>query len=40
MALRAGAFALDVTPTKFPVPINGGNLPRFTSNVNDPLHAR
>lgn len=39
-ALRAGAFAIDITPTKFPVPISGGILPRFTSNVNDPLHAR
>ncbi len=38
--LRAGAFAIDITPTKFPVPISGGILPRFTSNVNDPLHAR
>lgn len=39
-ALRAGAFAIDITPTKLPVPISGGILPRFTSNVNDPLHAR
>ncbi len=38
--LRAGAFAIDITPTKLPVPISGGILPRFTSNVNDPLHAR
>jgi hypothetical protein len=38
--LRAGACAIDITPTKFPVPISGGILPRFTSNVTDPLHAR
>jgi len=38
--LRAGAFAIDITPTKLPVPISGGILPRFTSDVNDPLHAR
>ncbi len=39
-ALRAGAFAIDITPTKLPVPISGGILPRFTSEVHDPLHAR
>ncbi len=39
-SLRAGAFAIDITPTKLPVPISGGILPRFTSNVTDPLHAR
>jgi neutral ceramidase len=39
-ALRAGAFAIDITPTKLPVPISGGILPRFGSNLNDPLHAR
>ncbi len=37
---RAGACAIDITPTKLPVPISGGILPHFTSNVNDPLHAR
>ena len=39
-ALRAGAFAIDITPTKLPVPISGGILPRFVSDINDPLHAR
>jgi len=38
--LRAGAFSIDITPTKFPVPISGGILPRYVSKVTDPLHAR
>jgi hypothetical protein len=38
--LRAGACAVETTPTQLPVPISGGILPRFTSKVNDPLHAR
>jgi len=38
--LRAGACAIDVTPTKLPVPISGGILPRYASEVHDPLHAR
>lgn len=38
--LSAGAFAIDITPPKLPVPISGGILPRFTSDVHDPLHAR
>ncbi len=38
--LRAGAYAIDVTPQTFPVIVNGGMLQRTTSNVNDPLHAR
>jgi len=38
--LRAGAHAIDVTPTKFPVIVNGGMLERTCSKVVDPLHAR
>lgn len=38
--LRAGAFAIDVTPEKFPVSVNGGFNDRKVSSVNDPLHAR
>ncbi|TVS14714.1 MAG: hypothetical protein EA424_18545 [Planctomycetaceae bacterium] len=38
--LRAGAFAIDITPTKLPVPVSGGILPRFVSDIYDPLHAR
>jgi len=38
--LRAGAHAIDVTPQKFPVIVNGGMLERTCSKVVDPLHAR
>jgi len=38
--LRAGAHAIDITPTKFPVIVNGGFLERTASTVHDPLHAR
>ncbi len=37
---RAGAFAIDVTPTKFPVIVNGNSLNPDASTVVDPLHAR
>lgn len=37
---RAGAYAVDITPTNFPVIINGGFLPASATNVHDPLHAR
>lgn len=37
---RAGAFAIDITPTKLPVTVNGGFFPRSVGKVNDPLHAR
>ncbi|MSU73177.1 MAG: hypothetical protein EXS43_12695 [Opitutus sp.] len=37
---RAGAFAQDVTPTKFPAPINGSMKGAFASTVTDPMHAR
>src|SRR4051812_14688878 len=39
-SLRAGAAAVDISPTQFPVNINGGFLAGFASKVNDPLHAR
>jgi len=38
--LRAGAFAMDVTPTKFPISANGGMSDRLATKANDPLHAR
>ena len=38
--LRAGAFAIDITPQEFPVIVNGGMRERKTSDVVDPLHAR
>lgn len=37
---RAGAVALDVTPVKLPVIINGNMLPVVTSEISDRLHAR
>ena len=37
---RAGAHAIDVTPTKLPVIVNGGMRERIATKVVDPLHAR
>ena len=37
---RAGAFAVDVTPNKFPISVNGGMADRQATLANDPLHAR
>jgi len=37
---QAGTFVVDITPTYFPVIVNGGFLPRIIDKVNDPLHAR
>ncbi len=37
---RAGAFAIDVTPRKLPVIVNGGMTERTADKVVDPLHAR
>ena len=38
--LKAGAFAQDITPEKFPVSVNGGFSDRKATSANDPLHAR
>ena len=38
--LRAGTAAVDVSPVKFPVLINGGFLQNSAAKVNDPLFAR
>ncbi len=38
--LLAGAFAQDVTPTKFPVSVNGNMSDFQAKGANDPLHAR
>ncbi len=38
--LRAGAFAQDVTPQKFPISVNGGMSNRMAPSAHDPLHAR
>lgn len=37
---RAGAAAIDITPTKLPVTINGNMNAVVTSEINDRLHAR
>jgi neutral ceramidase len=38
--LRAGAFAIDITPLELPVLVNGGVQERVANQVHDPLHAR
>jgi neutral ceramidase len=38
--LKAGAFAQDVTPTKFPISVNGNMTDVQARGANDPLHAR
>ncbi|MEW6306985.1 MAG: LamG-like jellyroll fold domain-containing protein [Verrucomicrobiota bacterium] len=38
--LRAGAFAIDISPTNFPVIVNGSFVERTTDKVFDPIHAR
>jgi hypothetical protein len=38
--LRAGAYAIDVSPTTFPVLVNGGFLQANATRVNDPLFAK
>jgi hypothetical protein len=37
---RAGAFAMDVTPTNLPVIVNGGFLAKTADKITDRLHAR
>ena len=38
--LKAGAFAQDVTPTRFPISVNGNMTDVQAKAANDPLHAR
>jgi neutral ceramidase len=38
--LKAGAYAQDVTPTTFPISVNGGMSDNQAKGVNDRLHAR
>ena len=38
--LRAGACQVDITPTLFPVCVNGYFTPRYVSEVHDPLYAK
>ncbi len=37
---RAGAFAQDISPTKFPISVNGGMKDAQAQSVHDPMHAR
>src|SRR5258708_9751503 len=37
---RAGAFAQDITPTTFPISVNGGMTDRQATKPHDRLHAR
>jgi hypothetical protein len=37
---RAGAYAIDITPRKFPVSVNGGMQDRQATGAHDRLHAR
>ncbi len=38
--LKAGAYAQDITPTKFPISVNGNFADKKATAANDPLHAR
>src|SRR3954470_18665462 len=38
--LKAGAYAQDVTPEKFPISVNGNMADKKATAANDPLHAR
>jgi len=38
--LRAGAYAIDITPLDFPVPLVGSMTPKFAESAHDPLNAR
>jgi len=36
----AGAYAQDISPTKFPAPVNGNMKGSFADSIHDPMHAR
>ncbi|HEY2411260.1 MAG TPA: hypothetical protein VGI40_03410 [Pirellulaceae bacterium] len=38
--LKAGAYAINISPLKYPVIINGGMTERTADKLNDPIHAR
>src|SRR5438132_6457276 len=38
--IRAGAYAMNVTPPRFPISVNGGMADRLAKSAHDPLHAR
>jgi hypothetical protein len=37
---RAGAYAQDITPVRFPISVNGGMTDRLAKSAHDRLHAR
>src|SRR5262245_50687073 len=37
---KAGAYAINVSPLKYPVIINGGMTERTADKLTDPIHAR
>jgi neutral ceramidase len=37
---KAGAYAINISPLKYPVIINGGMTERTADKLNDPIHAR
>ncbi|MCA9092052.1 MAG: neutral/alkaline non-lysosomal ceramidase N-terminal domain-containing protein [Planctomycetaceae bacterium] len=37
---RAGAYAMEITPPKYPISVNGGMRDHFATGAHDPLHAR
>lgn len=37
---RAGAHAMEITPPKFPISVNGGMSDHFATGAHDPLNAR
>src|SRR4051794_19883262 len=39
-AFRAGAYAMDIVPSKLPVSVNGGMADRLAKSAHDRLHAR
>jgi neutral ceramidase len=40
VGFRAGAHAQDISPTRFPAPVNGSMAGRFVEHISDPMHAR
>src|SRR5947209_9724597 len=40
LVFRAGAYAIDITPKRLPISVNGGMTDRQATKVHDPLHAR
>src|SRR5689334_3700504 len=39
-SFRAGAFLVDISPTNFPIIVNGMFTERSATNTADPIHAR